>query len=908
MKIAGKWRAHSAWALIQALIWALLALGISACGSSGDSADKVPNTAPIANAGLPQNADTGQTVYLDGGHHSFDNEGDALTYLWRLSTTPSGSQASLSDETAATPTFVADVSGVYLLTLVVHDGALSSDASTMTVTSKIPGTNLVPLADAGDARFIKTAEVFTLNGDGSSDADGDPLSYRWRMTSTPLLSTAKLQDNETITPSFTPDLNGGYIFELIVSDGFDVSLPHLVTLIATDNNPPVAHAGADQSVRANRLVTLDGSASADPDGDDLTYLWGYVSVPSGASEPVLASATTAAATFTPDAGGTYRLQLVVNDGETDSLADLVTITSTANAIPVAVPGLAQTVYTGVEVSLNGGGSFDAENDPLSFQWSFASTPSGSNAAFSNGTTATPSFTPNVPGDYVAQLLVNDGEDFSAVASVTITSINNTAPTANAGQAQAVMTEVLLNLDGSLSSDINGDALTFLWTLLAAPSGSSAALIAATAARPSFTPDVNGEYVFTLVVNDGLLDSAADSVTITSSGLITYAVVDTNQSTCYHSANGNSLACSGVGHDADYAGFQASYTLSNAGQVVSDNITELVWQQSSDHSGDGNINYADKLSQSNAVSFCNNLTLAGRSDWRLPSVKEAYSLMLFSGRDASSYVGNNTASLTPFISNNFDWAFGDTTTTDGINAGDRIIDAQYATATLSVARTMVNDVSAFGVNFVDGRIKAYPTNSKRFYVRCVAGNEQYGVNDFNDNGDDTINDEASGLMWQKTDSERANWDDAISQCETASTATHTDWRLPNIKELQSIVHYSRSPDTNNGPAIDPLFISNPILNEESITDWGYYWSSTTHVDYAGDGTNAAYIAFGRALGYINPDILDVHGAGAQRSNDKLDVANEAGANSASSNGVFFYKGPQGDILRLNNKVRCVRDIN
>jgi hypothetical protein len=80
-----------------------------------------------------------------------------------------------------------------------------------------------------------------------------------------------------------------------------------------------------------------------------------------------------------------------------------------------------------------------------------------------------------------------------------------------------------------------------------------------------------------------------------------------------------------------------------------------------------------------------------------------------------------------------------------------------------------------------------------------------------------------------------------------------------------------------------------------------------MDNAGDGSNAAYVSFGRALGYMNGQILDVHGAGSQRSNDKLNVATEPGAKSATSNGTFYYKGPQGDILRMANMVRCVRDI-
>ena len=383
----------------------------------------------------------------------------------------------------------------------------------------------------------------------------------------------------------------------------------------------------------------------------------------------------------------------------------------------------------------------------------------------------------------------------------------------------------------------------------------------------------------------------------------YAIVDTNQDTCYNSSTGQATTCSGLGYDGDYAGNQPGYTVSSDGLTVTDNVTALIWQQSSDINNDGLLNYDDKLYQSEAVPHCENLSLAGRDDWRLPSIKEAYSLILFSGKDPSSYQGTDTSTLTPFLDRAFDWAFGD------LDSGyDRIIDGQYASSTLYVSTTMNNDPTMFGVNYVDGRIKGYPSDTKVYYVRCVAGNTDYGTNEFTDNNDQTISDNATGLMWQQHDTESTYWDDAVSQCEAATTASYDDWRLPNAKELQSIVDYSISPDTHNQAAIDSIFNASSFQNEAGETDWGYYWSSSTHVTNTNDGSNAAYVSFGRALGYMQSSILDVHGAGAQRSNDKVSVSNEPGAQSATSaNGTFYYKGPQGDILRDNNKVRCVRDF-
>jgi len=386
----------------------------------------------------------------------------------------------------------------------------------------------------------------------------------------------------------------------------------------------------------------------------------------------------------------------------------------------------------------------------------------------------------------------------------------------------------------------------------------------------------------------------------------YKIIDTGQSNCY-SSSGSATSCTDSGQDAAYSGNQPSFT-NNGDGTITDNVSGLIWQQGPDTDGNGTVGTSDKLSQSDAISYCSNLVLASQTDWRLPDIKTMYSLINFSGEDASTYSGSDTSILTPYIDTDyFSFAYGDT------SEGERIIDVQYVTTTNTVSTIMTGDAGVFGVNMADGRIKGYNLTigriDKTFTVQCVRGDETYAVNSFTDNNDNTISDSTTALMWEKNDSQTTmDWDTAISHCEDNTTANYTNWRLPNAKELQGIVDYGRSPDTSNSAAIDSVFNATSFTNEAAQTDWGYYWTSTTHKNSSGNGSNAVYIAFGRALGYMNDTWLDVHGAGAQRSNTKsssnsLDRSYTTVTDENGDDAITH--GPQGDVVRFNNYVRCVR---
>mmetsp|Transcript_14327 Transcript_14327/g.17325 ORF Transcript_14327/g.17325 Transcript_14327/m.17325 type:complete len:337 (+) Transcript_14327:593-1603(+) len=162
--------------------------------------------------------------------------------------------------------------------------------------------------------------------------------------------------------------------------------------------------------------------------------------------------------------------------------------------------------------------------------------------------------------------------------------------------------------------------------------------------------------------------------------------------------------------------------------------------------------------------------------------------------------------------------------------------------------------------------------------------------------DIIEDSTTGLQWQKGDSgEGLDWPSALKYCNNLELGGFSDFRLPNAKELQSIVDYTRSPDTTSSPAIDPLFDATSFTNEAGDLDWYYYWTSTTHLDGNELGTWAVYVAFGRALGWFQNQFMDVHGAGCQRSDPKTGITPDPTDSIA----------PQGDIVRIYNMVRCVR---
>jgi hypothetical protein len=368
----------------------------------------------------------------------------------------------------------------------------------------------------------------------------------------------------------------------------------------------------------------------------------------------------------------------------------------------------------------------------------------------------------------------------------------------------------------------------------------------------------------------------------------YPIVDTNVTKFYGAKSQISEPKEGepfYGQDASYQLTASSYT-DNKDGTITDNVTGLIWE-SSPYKG-------KKFTWEQAMNGLNDFNtekLGGYSDWRIPTLKELYSIVQFSGQ-----MSMEPENMKPFFDEKYFKLM------DLINPGDRVIDVQSITSTIYDSQTLGGTTTMFGYNFRDAFVKGYPS-TKTFTVYHVRGNTHYGQNMFKDNQDGTISDEATGLMWMTADSGHfkvgdvsngtLNWKDALSWCENLTFAGHSDWRLPNAKELQSIVDYHRSPDTTNSAAIDPLFQTTEIVNAAGIKDWGYYWTSTPFGD-----EQSIYISFGRAIGMMGDYVMDVHGAGAQRGDFR----------DGDRNTFPYHRGPQGDEMRTYNMVRAVRTIN
>jgi len=464
--------------------------------TSGSNPNYRYDYAPIVEAGTSKQSDPTR-IYLNGSA-SYDPNGDSLSYSW---TQVSGPQATLENPSSSNASFMGIKSGTYRFMLSCSDGRATS-----TDTVDIIINNLAPSVNAGNDMTIDSGSSITLQATGA-DANDDTLTFAWTRLEGPAISLPAL-NTQNIT--LTPQNAGQYRFSVACSDGVNTSeADEIILIVNAVNQAPTADAGDDADVELATLVVLDGSRSTDPDNDQLTYIWKQLSGP----QVALADALKEKASFNAAVTGTYIFELSVSDAAVSSIPDTVTIRVLAhNMAPIADAGADQLTKVGTVVSLNASSSYDPDNHALTYSWTQTQ---GASVQMYGMLTSKPTFTPTVSGVLEFKVVVSDGQAASEdMVTVTVESINR-VPVAEAGEAQTLTLPMTFGgkiiLDGSLSSDPDGDTLTFIWSQL---SGPGVSLTGANTVNPSFTPTVAGTYVFELKASDGKDMSTADTVTIT----------------------------------------------------------------------------------------------------------------------------------------------------------------------------------------------------------------------------------------------------------------------------------------------------------------------------------------------------------------------------------------------------------
>lgn len=396
-----------------------------------------------------------------------------------------------------------------------------------------PPANRAPVANAGGNQTVISGARVTLNGSGSSDSDGTITTYLWRQTGGS--PTVTLSSSSAVSPTFTaPSVTASspLTFTLTVTDngGLQASATCTVTVnpgTPPANTPPVANAGANQTVTSGATVTLTGSGSSDPDGTISTYLWAQT----GGSPSVTLSSTSAVSpTFrAPSVSArstlTFTLTVTDNGGLQSSASCTVTINpsgSSNNLPPVANAGLDLAVLPGSMVNLDGFYSTDSDNGIASYAWTQTG---GTTVTLSDPTTADPIFqAPSTPGVLTFRLIVTDngGLQSSDTCTVTVLSADasspedsaNQPPVANAGQDRSVDAGVRVSLSGTGSTDPDDGVASYQWSQTSGPTVTLSGANRATASFVSPRTRSGTRLVFRLTVKDKAGQSASDTVTIT----------------------------------------------------------------------------------------------------------------------------------------------------------------------------------------------------------------------------------------------------------------------------------------------------------------------------------------------------------------------------------------------------------
>jgi len=473
------------------------------------------NKLPSANAGADQ------TIKLPASSISVtgsgtDADGTISSYAWSKSSGPAGE--TITTPGAASTTITGLAQGVYVFTLTTTDNSGGKGTDNVQITVNAATANLTPVAKAGsDMNITMPTNTINVNGSGSTDPDGSITSYTWTKVGGPTQYT--INSSSSMNTSVTNLSAGVYSFQLKVMDNAGAvamdTVNVTVNAAAPANQPPVANAGADQTITLPiNSVSISGGASSDPDGSISTYLWTKLS---GPSQFTIGNTGTSSTIVNNLTSGVYSFQLRVTDNAGAIAQDTIKVIVNAAAVnqpPVANSGadISITLPTNT-ANLNGSASSDADGTISGYTWSEVSGPN--TAAIAAAGSANTGISNLQQGVYTFALKVVDNIGASDLDSirVTVNAAANQSPVANAGSSKSVTLPVSsASLDGSLSADPDGSIASYAWAQTAGPSAAS--ITAGNTNIATATNLVAGIYTFELTVTDNSGASAKASVKIT----------------------------------------------------------------------------------------------------------------------------------------------------------------------------------------------------------------------------------------------------------------------------------------------------------------------------------------------------------------------------------------------------------
>ena len=590
--------------------------------------------------------------------------------------------------------------------------------------------------------------------------------------------------------------------------------------IPKGSNQPV---GVISSNKIDTLVTLNALQSSDLDNDVLTYKWTLLESPSG-STATLNSTSNVLVTFNVDKVGSYIVGLIVNDSNVDSklVKKEIVVSSSESLPPIAKAGDDQSTLINTEVTLDATESSAQNGDTLNFLWSINSQPTDSNIALSDSTISKPTFTPTFVGDYTFDVNVSNINGSSVDSVVIHVGSGNVKPVANAGEDQNVLTPTVVQLSGISSSDANGDSLTYKWTIVSQPAGSTIVLNDNTIVNPTFTVNIDGDYKLSLVVNDGTLDSDNLATVTVRSSTANIAPVANAGSNYPEVSVDTQVTLDGSGSsDANGDTLTYAWTISapsGSTTAALNNVTIVSPSFTPDIDGtytlqlvvnDGSLN----SDTSTVVITVNPININSKPTANAGPDGTAYQNEAYQLDGSDSFDSDNDTityqwSITSGQSGSFSSNTAQNPTFTPAESGSYIIslvvnDGNLNSTTASMVLTSIatERLKKTGqtITYSASDDGAYSIGAERTYT--IVGQ--------------TITDEATSLTWHNIDVGTKSLSDANSYCLALDTDGINNWRLPTEKELLTLANFEKT---------DPAFDS-----ELSNAGGNDYWTSTLYDD-------------------------------------------------------------------------------